>query len=383
MRQWLFTGFNAFGQHAYKCADSEERHPLGFREITPPPTALSGNFLIALSWRYTAYALGSTIWLQGLLEEKVGECLQVQAPASIKALAAGETFCLVLLDDGSLHKLPAKLQATLQELRLEAVPATRPQKRNIFGQVKTEASGDAPIISHIACGTHINVAISERNGVWSIPSYLHQFPEPRAWRVQQLVCGHEHALLLNANGDVYGWGNGLRGQLGQATLRVEETPQLLESLAGVKITHIAAGGWHSAAISAFGDLYTWGFNCNGQLGLRVLKRDSVLKEPTVYPLPQLHDLPLCCSSGDKSSDQDSVDDNCPPVRVFAGSRHTWLLRRCGRLWASGWCAYGQLSLDCKQSYLDSFHNLYSVLGLEGDDVDILCGPWSTLLICSK
>ncbi|KAH8407040.1 hypothetical protein KR222_004341, partial [Zaprionus bogoriensis] len=334
------------------------------------------DFIIALSWRYTAYAAGSSIWLRGLLDAHPGECLQVQAPEAVRALAACDAHCLVLLQNGELYKLPAKLEAKLAKITLEiptAAHTSKATKRTIFGQAKESPSHPCSriIVTHIACGAYINVAVSAANTVYSIPSCLHQFPQ-HSWRLRQLACGHEHAMLLNANGDVYTWGNGLRGQLGQATLGVEETPQLLEALAGVKITHIAAGGWHSAAISAFGDLYTWGLNCNGQLGVRVMKPDGLLKEPTVYPLPQLHDLPVCCGAADND------DDDCEPVRVFAGARHTLLSRSCGRLWASGWSAHGQLGKQPNDlAYLDAFQAMQEAPS--GKDCNVICGPWATVI----
>lgn len=134
----------------------------------------------------------------------------MQAPMVIKALAACETHCLVLLRNGDLYKLPAKLKAELVQIHLEIPPekkSNKATKRTLFGESK--AARDASIIiTHIACGTYINVAISAGNTVYSIPSCLHQFPHHQ-WRLRQLECGHEHAVLLNANGDVYTWGNGL------------------------------------------------------------------------------------------------------------------------------------------------------------------------------
>lgn len=128
----------------------------------------------------------------------------------IKALAACETHCLVLLQNGDLYKLPAKLKAELVQIKLEIPPektASKATKRTLFGQPKV-ARDTSTIVTHISCGTHINVAISAGNTVYSIPSCLHQFPQHQ-WRLRQLECGHEHAVLLNANGDVYTWGNGL------------------------------------------------------------------------------------------------------------------------------------------------------------------------------
>ncbi|XP_017058744.1 probable E3 ubiquitin-protein ligase HERC3 isoform X2 [Drosophila ficusphila] len=290
-------------------------------------------------------------------------------------MAAGDSYCLVLLHNGQLYRVQPRLQAELLFVRLEAPPRSNSgTKRSIFGIPKAPSS---PIIEHIACGSHINVAISSENSVYSIPSCLHQFSE-RQFRVKQLQCGFEHAVLLNVNGDVFTWGNGLRGQLGQAVLRVEETPQLVEALAGIKITQIAAGGWHSAAISAFGDLYTWGLNCSGQLGMRVMKPGGLLKEPTVYPLPQLQDLPECgCPQESRGS------DDCAPLRAFAGSRHTLMIRQCGRLWATGWCKHGQLGKRLQNlSYLDSFKALEGIVVNPSSD-NVLCGPWSTLIFLRK
>ncbi|ALC47389.1 CG6678 [Drosophila busckii] len=378
MRQLLFTGFNAFGQHNEnnKSSGRTSARVNGFTEIVEPGNNDDSQLIVALSWRYTAYALGSKLWLRGLLNCEPIECLELEAPAAVRALAACDQHCLVLLQTGALFKLLPKLGANLQSILLEtAASTTTGTKRNIFGQAKTET---ANVITHIACGSHINVAVSAANAVYSIPSFLHQFPQ-RQWRVQQLTCGNEHALLLNGNGDVHAWGSGLRGQLGQQTLSVEETPQLVEALAGIKITHIAAGAWHSAAISAFGDLYTWGYNSNGQLGMRVMKRDSLLKEPAVYPLPQLHDLPACCAQLEDDAAA-AADEACAPLKVFCGARHTLIMRRCGRLWACGWCAHGQLGTHISQlNYLDAFEAVNDVC--KDESYDVICGPWATILMC--
>ncbi|XP_052858296.1 probable E3 ubiquitin-protein ligase HERC3 [Drosophila gunungcola] len=376
----LFTGFNAFGQH--ECVSGDVDCAAGFSEINAP-VSTENQCTISIGWRYAAIALGRKLWLRGLLDDGPNECVTLEAAGDIKALAAGDSYCLVLLHSGLLYRVQPKLQGELLVVRLEAPPQTNSgTKRSIFG-VPVPKAPPSPIIEHIACGSHINVAVSTENSVYSIPSCLHQFAE-RQFRVKQLQCGHEHAVLLNVNGDVFTWGNGLRGQLGQAVLKVEETPQLLEALAGIKITQIAAGGWHSAAISAFGDLYTWGLNCSGQLGVRVMKPGGFLKEPTVYPLPQLQDLPECCScsKGQRAEGNDDHDDDdcaCAPLKVFAGSRHTLLIRRCGRLWASGWCKHGQLGKQLQNlSYLDAFRALDGIWMNTSCD-NVLCGPWSTLL----
>ncbi len=58
-----------------------------------------------------------------------------------------------------------------------------------------------------------------------------------------------------------------RGQLGHGSIESNEYPQEIEVLGGIKIVQIAAGGWHSCALSESGDVYVWGWNESGQLGL--------------------------------------------------------------------------------------------------------------------
>ena len=58
-----------------------------------------------------------------------------------------------------------------------------------------------------------------------------------------------------------------RGQLGHGSIESNEYPQEIEVLGGINIVQIAAGGWHSCALSESGDVYIWGWNESGQLGL--------------------------------------------------------------------------------------------------------------------
>ncbi|XP_069139824.1 RCC1 domain-containing protein 1-like [Argopecten irradians] len=85
--------------------------------------------------------------------------------------------------------------------------------------------------------------------------------------IVSVSCGKEHVLLLGKNRQIYSFGGGSRGQLGHGDVVSRKQPQLLEALAGVAFTSVAAGGWHSVALSDIGDVWVWGWNESGQLGL--------------------------------------------------------------------------------------------------------------------
>ncbi|MCT4582733.1 MAG: hypothetical protein N4A35_15060 [Flavobacteriales bacterium] len=76
---------------------------------------------------------------------------------------------------------------------------------------------------------------------------------------------------LTDNGDVYAWGRNGVGQLGIGNTTDQQTPLIITTLQGrniVKMTQSGGGGTgvSVAAISATGSLYTWGYNGYGQLG---------------------------------------------------------------------------------------------------------------------
>ena len=67
---------------------------------------------------------------------------------------------------------------------------------------------------------------------------------------------------------LFSWGSDDCGQLGHnqgaQTLRI---PRLIKSLGSIKVARVAAGSAHSAVLTAAGQLFTWGSNSKGQLGL--------------------------------------------------------------------------------------------------------------------
>jgi alpha-tubulin suppressor-like RCC1 family protein len=65
---------------------------------------------------------------------------------------------------------------------------------------------------------------------------------------------------------VYSWGNGANYQLGIGTAGIQRIPCRLDALQTLDVTHVAAAKFHSAAVTASGDVYTWGFGRGGRLG---------------------------------------------------------------------------------------------------------------------
>uniref|UniRef100_A0A7S2S3X1 Myosin motor domain-containing protein n=1 Tax=Mucochytrium quahogii TaxID=96639 RepID=A0A7S2S3X1_9STRA len=76
--------------------------------------------------------------------------------------------------------------------------------------------------------------------------------------VTRLASGDAHLLALTKNHKVYSWGSGSRGQLGHGSCDNLAKPAMIESLAKWKIDTIICGANHSAAKTTSGSVFTWG-----------------------------------------------------------------------------------------------------------------------------
>ncbi|XP_040093812.1 E3 ISG15--protein ligase HERC5 isoform X1 [Oryx dammah] len=171
----------------------------------------------------------------------------------------------------------------------------------------------------------------------------------------QITCGDYHSLALSKGGELFAWGQNLDGQLGVGRIFAStSTPEIVENLSGVPLVQISAGEAHSMALSMSGNVYSWGRNDCGQLGLgHTYNKDS----PSYI---------------------EALDDQKVEFLACGGS-HTALLTKSGLVFTFGDGKYGQLGHNSTQNELRPC----LVTGLVGNRVtQIACGRQHTLAYVS-
>ncbi len=100
-----------------------------------------------------------------------------------------------------------------------------------------------------------------------VPTEVTLLPAPE---VVQFATGWGHTCILDVDNNVFCWGDNGNGQLGvggtSGGTSHRSTPTQVTFPAGSSPTDIVAGWYHTCAPTASGELYCWGRNDYGQLG---------------------------------------------------------------------------------------------------------------------
>lgn len=135
----------------------------------------------------------------------------------------------------------------------------------------------------------------------------------------QIVTGAAHTVALKEDGTVWAWGQGSSGQLGIDVTRSATRPEQVIGVDGTgyleNIIKIAAGSNHTLALDKDGNVYSFGLNSNGQLGLGDV---TLRNRPT--KVSRLKDI----------------------VDIFAGGNNSFAMDKYGNVYGFGQNTYYQL-----------------------------------------
>ncbi|EAR94877.2 chromosome condensation regulator RCC1 repeat protein (macronuclear) [Tetrahymena thermophila SB210] len=171
-------------------------------------------------------------------------------------------------------------------------------------------------------------------------------------------CGSHHSILLTQDGYAYSIGSNIYGQLGADTNQINYsyTPTLIQKLQDYIITKVVSGAYHNIALTNENQLFSWGRNNEGQLGLGNLQAQCLY-----------------------SPQQIQFDKKI--VNVFSGWNHSFFITKQNELYSFGSGLYGQLGQGkCENSITPD-----KVLYHEKDQkiIKIACGETHSLLLSEQ
>lgn len=126
-----------------------------------------------------------------------------------------------------------------------------------------------------------------------------------------IAAGDYHTVALSSDGTVYTWGYNTKGQLGYEGVTTQTSPKAVSLGDGTVATFVSAAYNTTAAVTSDGRVYTWGANGTGQLGGGVAS-DSVITPAAVLGTNGTDLLNLGMGSEDITEDvYISIQTNVP------------------------------------------------------------------------
>ncbi|GMH20674.1 hypothetical protein Nepgr_022515 [Nepenthes gracilis] len=250
----------------------------------------------------------------------------VKALANVKIVQAaiGGWHCLAVDDEGHAYAWGGNEYGQCGE-ELECNDENgKPSRRGIV--IPQRCAPRLSVRQVAAGGTH-SVVLTREGHVWIWgqpwpPGDIKQISTPvrvhGLERVRLIAVGAFHNLALKEDGTLWAWGNNEYGQLGTGDTQPRSQPVPVNGLDGLTLVDIAAGGWHSTALTNGGEVYGWGRGEHGRLGLGDDKSSKM--EPQKLQLLAGEDI----------------------VQVSCGGTHSVALTRNGRIFSFGRGDHGRL-----------------------------------------
>ncbi len=141
--------------------------------------------------------------------------------------------------------------------------------------------------------------------------------------VVEVAAGNGFSLALTSQGKVFSWGSSSYGSLGRGM--VGDSLFAVEvmfggMLSGKTVVAIEAGGGHALALTSAGEVISWGYNADGQLGTG--STDYSVAIPVMLDRAHFGSMPV--------------------VAISAGTNHSMALTSDGRVFCWGCDSDGQL-----------------------------------------
>ncbi len=269
----------------------------------------------------------------------LAQLFPVKASAENQRFAAGPNHTLAITPHGTIiaagqnttGSLGNPFVTTLSKIPVPVVDLPDP------------STAYAKIIA-VGAGTAHSLALDDAGRVWAwgsnaarqlgLPATVAKSGVPlrvafaTTYPIIEISTFGEHNLALDAEGQVWAWGDNTYGQCGQPVTSATIAAPKIVPLGTALISSISAGENHSMAsgtANGVKKLWAWGYNFNGQLGNNTFGKTRT-KNPN----------PTEVLFGTALASEEWI------IQFSAGGNHSLAVTNLGRLFAWGLNSYGQL-----------------------------------------
>lgn len=200
---------------------------------------------------------------------------------------------------------------------------------------------------------------------WILPSYQLSFLISSG-KLKKMLGGAHHGAALGPQGEVFTWGYGLDGQLGNGNFANHLLPENITPYfnleEGETIVDLSSGDSHMIALTSNARVFTWGYNRYGQIGNGTRLNQSIPLDITPFL---------------------GLTENEYATFISVSGYHTMVLTSNHRVLSWGWGVRGQIG---NGSYYDHLLpvDITANFGFhEGEYLVEVVGAWGNIMALSN
>ena len=201
--------------------------------------------------------------------ERIEEINEIQIGKKVKDISTGEDYSLVIDDNGKIFGFGLNSVGQL---------CYNPNTHKIIKKPSLIKSFKKYNVSNVQCTDNISFIVNNKGEAFICPwedkeNQIHYTPFklyfPYKPKISSISCGDNFSIFLSERGNVYSMGsNNKYGQLGLGDTSIQLSPKIIPFFKEnkIKISQISCGYCHVMALSEKGNVYSWGYGGEGQLG---------------------------------------------------------------------------------------------------------------------
>lgn len=227
---------------------------------------------------------------------------------------------------------------------------------------------EATFLFSFGCGLHGRLGSNDEENA-NVPT-----PFACKWlHPVQIASGKAHSAIIDVYSNIYCFGLGVSGQLGQGDSNLDSSrmPLRVPTVGISTILHVACGSHHTMCMTTEGKVFAWGDNTCGQLGLG-------FKSPKPRGIPT------------------RVEKLVNVQSIVCGGSHSFIVMVDNNVLACGSNIAGQLGLGDRKDRatferVSFFRKLYapqanatgSSSGGATGDAELACGLYHSMALCGR
>jgi len=201
-----------------------------------------------------------------LLPRRIEALMGVRA----RSASAGGAHSLVVTEDGALYSFGYGGQGQLghgshedvcSPKRVDELRHVRIATAAAGGTFSLALAGDDTVFSW-GCNAHGRLGLGRSGGAETSPQRIEALREVRA-----VAAAEDTGCAVTATGELYTWGNGYHGRLGHGDDAEQHVPKRVEALRDEWVVAVSSSNWHTTAVSRDGGVFGWfGWGAHALLG---------------------------------------------------------------------------------------------------------------------